>query len=87
MVCLRESENLGVEKIIRAIVSNKIDDRLRERFCKYVTELIDMGCEQVIVGCSELSILASEVNERIGAFLLDPMKIIVDVISDEHDKR
>lgn len=75
------SDLLKIEGIIRNIISNTINIDIVKDFENIINNLKNNNCEQIIIGCTELSILTNMIKDKYqDGFLLDPVQLIVDEI-------
>jgi aspartate/glutamate racemase len=79
-----ESELSQLNKIIRQVIANKIDQTTIDDFRNIILSLKAQGCRQIIIGCSELSILLNAIKESFdGRFFIDPISLVIERLVNE----
>ena len=73
LVCLDKTKQKEIEKLIRQVIANdkNIDT---QALTNQIEELQSMGCEAVILGCTELSVITDKLEIR---NTIDPLSIVV----------
>lgn len=79
-----EEQFLQLNMIIRSVIEGKITNAIICEFSEIIDALFDQGCSKIIIGCTELSILADmiKVNYPAGVFI-DPIQIITERIVND----
>ena len=73
LVSLSNSQQAQTEKLIREVIANDLADGV-VKLQSQIDLLLSKGVEAVILGCTELSVVASELEPRP---LIDPLSIVV----------
>lgn len=72
-----------LNNIIRDVIRDNIEKDLIENFKDIIRSLCDKNCKRVVIGCSELSILADIVkNDFNPELFIDPISLTVDRLVD-----
>ena len=74
MVLPSKLEENILERLIRAVIANQPTDKLRVSIKKIVKRMQVEGCEAVILGCTELSVI---VTNRSLDNTIDPLELAV----------
>ena len=81
MVIPDDEQFLQLNIIIRNVIKGKITDKILYEFSKIIDSLLDEGCNKIIIGCTELSILADKVKTRFPKnTFIDPIQIAAERI-------
>ncbi len=74
-----ELKNLNL--IIRKVIANRIDKNVLKDFRNIIQSMKNRSCKQIIIGCSELSILVSMIQtEYDPEFFIDPINLAIEKI-------
>lgn len=84
LVIPNDEQFLQLNTIIRSVIKGRITDKILYEFSKIIDSLLDRGCNKIIIGCTELSILADKIKTRFPkGILIDPIQIIAERIVNE----
>lgn len=71
-------EYAEIRRYIEIVKQNKVDSETKEQFWKYCNSI---SCENIILGCTELPVLASAENSKTtGKVLWDPLEAAISEI-------
>lgn len=77
----REASSRILEEIIRGVIGGGDERALAQRLKQQIDELVAMGAQKVVLGCTELSLLGSYLDKRI---IIDPLALTVEkILSNE----
>jgi aspartate/glutamate racemase len=70
-----------LDTVIRNVIANNIDSETISVFKNIIQDLINQGCKQIVIGCSELSILADMIEQDYAdGIFVDPIDIVIERI-------
>ena len=73
VVAPSQDEMAIIEECIRGVIEGKTPKVMRPKLRPIIERFVSSGCEVVLLGCTELSVIFSGSNDRL---LVDPMDII-----------
>lgn len=69
------------ELLIRDVIANNVQDETVANFKNIINNLSKSGCKKIIIGCSELSILADFIKgDYDESFIIDPIDLLIEEI-------